>query len=236
MNQIISVDPNPPPDQIIIDFPNIDPSVLTGGSALVFSFVGGYLWKYVFQPRLEAFQNSFQRTVKMDERIVGRLYVMLDKYKASRVLIYQTHNGSVYVSGQHQWKVSITHEVTLGGTSSVKHWSQSEPYNNFLSNHPKLLDNSGSFLKLSDHSMDNLAKFKHRFLNHGVEGVLTKVLKDEDQDKIIGFIEIHWNDPDYIPEWDTDLQDISLEINRVLALLLRKDENFFFEVINKLGF
>jgi hypothetical protein len=236
MTQITTVDPNPPPSHVVIDFVNLDPTMITGGSALALSFVGGYLWKYVFQPRLKAFQNSFQRTVEMDERIVGRLYIMLDKYKASRVLIYQTHNGSVYVSGQHQWKVSITHEVTSSGTSSVKHWSQSEPYDNFLSNHPKLLDTFGSLLKLSDDSMDNLAKFKHRFLNHGIEGILTKVLKDEDQNKIIGFIEIHWNDPDNVPNWDTELQDLSLEINKVLALLLRKDENFFFEVISKLGF
>jgi len=234
MKQVSLIDPNPPPRQINIDLRGIDPSVALGGLGLTTSFISAWVWKYFISPKLKALQNSFQRTVEVDDKIRGRMYVLLDKYKASRVLLYQAHNGTTYISGQHLWKVTISHEVTSGGVSSVKHWAQGEPYNDFLSNHPKLLDSSGSLLRLSDNSMNELGAFKHRFLNHGVSGILTKVLRGYSDGEIIGFIEFHWADSDCIPPWDTDLENLSLEIEKITGLLLRKDENIFLEMINKL--
>ena len=213
---------------------NIDPSLVFGGSALAVSFAGAWFWKYILQPKLVSIKHSFRRTLENDMKIQGRLYVLLEKLEACRVLLYQAHNGNTYSSGQHQWKVSITHEALANGISSVKHWSQSEPAMEFLKNYPNLLENKDEYLSLTDGSMENLQQLRHRFLNHGTESILTLVVKGYHKDEIIGFVSIHWTDASDLNGKVEDLKDIYLDVDKISGLLLRDDKNPFLGGIDKL--
>lgn len=213
---------------------NIDPSLVVGGSALAVSFAGAWFWKYILQPKLASIKHSFRRTLENDMKIQGRLYVLLERLQACRVLLYQAHNGSTYSSGQHQWKVSITHEALANGISSVKHWSQSEPALEFLKNYPELLEKKQEFLSLTDGSMEDLQQLRHRFLNHGTESILTLVVRGYHKDEIIGFISIHWTEAGDLAEKIEDFEEIYLDMDKISGLLLRDDKNPFLGGLDKL--
>jgi hypothetical protein len=213
---------------------NVDPSLVVGGISITVSFMGAWFWKYILQPKLESVKHNFRHTLENDMKIQGRLYILLERLGAGRILLYQAHNGNTYSSGQHQWKVSVTHEALTNGTSSVKHWSQSETANEFLKNYPEILTNKQSFLSLTDGSMSDLQQMRHRFLNHGTEAILTVVVKGYHQDEIIGFISIHWTDKDDVPENVLNIENLHLEIDKISGLLLRIDHNPFLEGLNKL--
>jgi hypothetical protein len=213
----------------------LDPSVTIGGIALSGTLIGSWVWKYFLQPRIDRIMHGFQRTLETDMKILGRLYVLLEKYNAARVIFYQVHNGSSYISGQHQWKVSITHEVLANGISSVKHWSQGEPALDFLKNYPNILEDQVLVLSLSDHSMDGILEFRHRFLNHGIQKIIALVVKGYDKNEIIGFLSIHWNNKDLsLTNSTEDLEMINLEVEKIVGLLLRKNENVVLESVAKL--
>lgn len=222
------------PEDSGVSIINIDPTLVVGGSGIALSLAGSWFWKYIMQPKLESIKHSFRHTLENDMKIQGRLYVLLDKLRAGRILLYQAHNGSTYSSGQHQWKVSITHEALANGTSSVKHWSQSETAVEFLKNYPNLLEGKESFLSLLDESMNEFQQLRHRFLNHGTDAILTLVVGGYHEDEIIGFLSVHWTEVQHIPEDLKSLNSLKLDIDKISGLLLRDDQNPFLSGLNKL--
>ena len=213
---------------------NIDPSLVVAGVSLTLSFAGAWFWKYILQPKLVAMKHSFRRTLENDIKIQGRLYIILEKVRANRILLYQAHNGSTYSSGQHPWKVSITHEALASGVSSVKHWSQAQPAVEFLKNYMDLLKDKASFLSMSDESMIDLKPLRHKFLNHGTGSILTVVVPGYQTDEIIGFLSIHWPENYEPTEIQKSTVELQVEIDKISGLLLREDSNPFLIGIEKL--
>jgi hypothetical protein len=211
----------------------VNAPAIFGAGSVTASLVAAWVWKYLIQPRIEKVKHSFARTVETDHQILGRMYILLEKYKASRVLVYQPHNGITYTSGQHQWKVSNTHEVLERGVSSVKHWVQNEPSSEFMKNYPSLLKEGYCLLTLNSSLEDN-PEVRHKFLNHGVKGCLNLTIKGYREDELIAFICIHWNDLDYVPTNIKDLGNLELETDKIRGLLLKDSQNPLIEVVQKL--
>jgi hypothetical protein len=159
---------------------------------------------------------------------------MLEKYNASRVLFYQAHNGTIYNSGQHQWKVSITHEVLAAGVSSVKHWSQNEPSADFITGHPDIVKQKAVLLKLHDPTLEDVPTTKHRFLNHGVVGLLSLVIPSYRDGDLIGFLAIHWMDESHVPAELKDLVGLEDDIEKIRGLFLKSSNNRLFEDLSKI--
>ena len=208
------------------------PAVFGAGSVTA-SLIAAWVWKYLIQPKIEKVKHSFARTVETDHQILGRMYILLEGYKASRVLIYQPHNGLTYTSGQHQWKVSHTHEVLERGISSVKHWVQNEPSAEFMKSYPDLLKEGFCLLAVNSSLEDN-PEVRHKFLNHGVKGCLIVAIKGYKEDELIAFIGLHWNDSDYVPGSVKDLENLDLEIDKIRGLLLKDSQNPLIEAVQKL--
>lgn len=213
---------------------NIDPSLVVAGSSLAVSLAGAWIWKHHIVPKLSSMRHSFRRTLENDMKIQSRMYILIDKFKASRVLLYQAHNGSTYSSGQHQWKVSITHEALANGVSSVKHWSQSKPAIEFLKNYPELINLKVVYLNTSDNTMEALTQLKHRYVNNGVYSTLCAVVKGYKEEEIIGFLSIHWNDANYKIEGLENTEEFKTELSKIEGLLLNNDGNPFLAGIDRL--
>lgn len=201
-------------------------SALTSSLLLLAVLSGGWVYKSWLVPKAKKISTSFKNSAKTDRDIHGVLSVLLDKHNASRALLYQTHNGTVYASGSHQWKVSITHEVVNQGVTSVKHLSQSELSVEFLSKYSNLIEEGVEFFESEKNGTKiKDTKIRYCMLNSGIDRLGIWTLTDSDN-QIIGFLSLHWDEASKISP------DVSREMDKICALLSIKNCNPFSTIID----
>lgn len=225
----ISIETQEPNNDITIE---VDPTIIGGGIGLTVSLTLAWLWKYIAQPRIDSMRYNFRRSVATDFKINGKLYLLLEKYKATRVIFYQAHNGETYSSGQHIWKVSISHEALRNGITSTRGWNQSTPSIDFINSRPGLIEKGVCFANVEDSENVLSPKFKNHLIEHGIVSQVTHIARGYNKDEIIGFLEIHWDELETTSRTLEELKQLKTEVNQLSGLLLKKDENLFAPIVD----
>lgn len=157
-------------------------------------------------------------SIKNDDAITGRLYILLDKTKAARVNIYRFHNGEHFNMHVPMFKFTCTHEALSNGivpdTGIVKRYIVSN-YSDYIlpmfDEHElrsgvenvlcckKQIDNSvckliKSPMRVVKFTTDDLqySVFKYLLIQQGTEVMYSVMLYKNDKSNPIGLINFHY--------------------------------------------
>lgn len=123
--------------EISLNIPALGPY---SGFAMIATLVSGLAWKYIFQPKVDRFNRSLFRSLEMDKLKMGTIYKILSSTSAHRVLLLEPHNGTVFVSGAHDFKLSCTVEACNPGVANYKHRLQNIKVTDVIDSLAKLIE------------------------------------------------------------------------------------------------
>jgi hypothetical protein len=226
INQRVSYTEQPENPNIVIELPgllNQSPSLLPLIAAIAF------LWKYFFQPKSAKLANSFRSTVDEDQIILGTLYKILSESKADRVTLIQAHNGTVFTSGRHDWKVSITHEAFNRGIESLKQKFQ----NVRASQINEVLTTLFRDKKVQYEDPEDIPDIyiQNYYLLNGIKQSVTYVL-ETNTEGTLGFVAIHYSEEDGLINFEE--KTINPIIKEMRALLSVRQNNLFSNLLRKI--
>lgn len=229
MNNFIEHTEQPlnPNQDIVIRIPDFTGHPIS--SLLPLIAAGGFIWKYIFQPRSAKLANSFRTTVEEDQIILGTLYRILTESQADRVTLLQAHNGTIFTSGRHDWKVSITHEAYKRGIEPVKQKFQNVRASQINEALTTLFRDSKIGYKSTEEIKDD---FIHNYyLNNGIKQSVTYILETNTEGPL-GFVAIHYLEEKGLDNFEVEV--IEPIIKEMRALLSLRKNNIFSNLFQKI--
>lgn len=218
------------PNQVVVNVPDFSQITSNLDLLLLFGLAGGFLYKRFVQPSVGKFKDNIGRSVKTDERIKSVLNQILSVAEADRVIVCQAHNGEVFLSGSHQWKVSITHEATKAGINSCASEFQNVRASH-ISNLLKALIEKKAVYKTSTLSSSGDSKIRTFASLAGVISSVNILLGDPEEN-ILGILSVHYvNDAsDFLKTFDT--AHLDHYISEVEGLLQVKENKWLTDLLS----
>jgi hypothetical protein len=137
--------------EVSLNLPALGPY---GGVAMTLTLLSGLAWKYIFQPRVDGFNRSLSRSLELDKLKMGTIYKILSSTSAHRVILLEPHNGTIFASGAHDFKLSCTVEACNPGVANYKHRLQHIKVTDIIDSLDKLIER-GQLDFLSTADMDD---------------------------------------------------------------------------------
>ncbi len=147
----IEIVPSEAGPEVSVNLPALGPY---GGIAMTLTLLSGLAWKYIFQPRVDSFNRSLSRSLELDKLKMGTVYKILSSTEANRVVLLEPHNGTIFASGAHDYKLSCTVEACNPGVAGYKHRLQNIKVTDIIDSLGKLIE-QGQIDFLSTADMDD---------------------------------------------------------------------------------
>lgn len=227
---IITVDPN---GSITVHVPDV-PIAQTSGIGLLLLLGWSALNKYVIQPNSERVLASFSYTVNAEQQMLSVVTRILAKTDADRVMLYLPHNGTTFMNGLHQWKLSCKTEVVAPGIVNIKHKAQNIDIGTLI-NTAHLVQDKGVYVyKVNDsENYPALDYFTSYICSQGGTQTSIVVPIKGDKDKF-GILDLHYvRNGDIDPK--TELEQIKKECLELSVIISNSKEPWYAPYVRKLS-
>lgn len=219
--QEVPVQKEPVPD-ISISIPALGPY---GGGALTLTMLAGAAWKYIVQPRIDAFNRSLSRSLELDKLKAGTIYKILSSTSANRVLLLEPHNGTVFASGAHDFKLSCTVEACNPGVATYKHRLQNIKVSDIVDSIDKLIE-QGQLAFRSTEEMDD--KVSAAYIDMGAYCTRAIALY-KNKSNLLAVLSISF--PDEESELDISEEKLDTYVRELRSNLLSTQTNLFVDIL-----
>ena len=223
--QVIEVKPED--NTITIDIPDLPLIPNWGSFTLVGTFVLGAFWKYMLSPRIKKWNSSLSRSLEVDKLLDIVLGEILNEADADRVLLVEPHNGTVFVSGRHDYKLTCTVEAVKAGVQPSKAYIRSIPVREVREPLTKVIE-KGSYAYEGDNS--TLTPYtEDLYVRGGVEESITYCIYKEEK-QVLAFLSISWLTKGNLQKIDSHKMDKLLA--KAKSYLNLYKENTFAKIIH----
>jgi hypothetical protein len=190
----------------------------------------GWMNKNVIQPRWNTYTTGLKRSLEITQHLNGCLYKILTICNADRVLLLEPHNGTVFSSGHHSWKVSCTSEALARGVSSTKSQLQNVPIFEVKNALSKVFELGYYTHKTQEDILDDFTD--NLYISNGVQESLTLVVRNDEHSDALAFISVSWLSKGHLDNFS--IEEIKPVTSEIRASLVGIKDNFFSTVLKTL--